>query len=250
MSRRDCAPARETRSPIVEAPLPGRGSLASSGGMMPSTTTGTSPIPSSRILRSTAFRRRTTALACSELARSNRRSRAKQGRRRLGRPSAPARWWSRCFGPEASGSGRRRTPRPRTGPADVAGRQRRRPARASSLLVGTSGYSGTSTGLPTGYSGVRGESGGGPGVSGGSVRSVGVDARTEEGPAAIRAVHARNGLAGVFGGNVHISGDLLDDGDVQLKGGDLADQFELVGCLEAEPGTVVVIAGDDKVRVW
>ena len=55
MSRRDRAPARETRSPIVEAPLPGRGSLASSGGMMPSTTTGILPIPSSRILRSKAF---------------------------------------------------------------------------------------------------------------------------------------------------------------------------------------------------
>ena len=46
-----------------------------------------------------------------------------------------------------------------------------------------------------------------------------------------------------------MSGNLLVDGDVQLKGGDLAEQFELVGGLEAGPGTVVVIAGDDRVRV-
>ena len=76
-----------------------------------------------------------------------------------------------------------------------------------------------------------------------------MDARTDHGPAALRAVHAHNGIAGEFGGNVHVSGDLLVDGDVKLKGGDLAEQFEVVGALDAEPGMVVVIAGDDRVRV-
>ncbi len=110
------------------------------------------------------------------------------------------------------------------------------------------GIFGKSTGTE-GFSGVHGESIGGPGVSGTSDGSVGVDARTDHGPAALRAVHARNGIAGEFGGNVHVSGDLLVDGDVQLKGGDVAEQFEVVGVLDAEPGTVVVIAGDDRVRV-
>jgi hypothetical protein len=89
------------------------------------------------------------------------------------------------------------------------------------------GVFGTSTGNE-GFSGVHGECVGGPGVSGTSFGSVGVDARTDHGPAALRAVHARNGLAGEFGGNVHVSGDLLVDGDVKLKGGDLAEEFEVV----------------------
>ena len=110
------------------------------------------------------------------------------------------------------------------------------------------GVFGTSTGNE-GFSGVHGESVGGPGVSGTSFGSVGVDARTDHGPAALRAVHARNGLAGEFGGNVHVWGDLLVDGDVKLKGGDLAEEFEVVGTIDVEPGMVVVIAGDDRVRV-
>jgi hypothetical protein len=114
----------------------------------------------------------------------------------------------------------------------------------SSLHVGVFGQSNGNEG----FSGVHGESVGGPGVSGTSAGSVGVDAKTDHGPAALRAVHAQNGLAGIFGGSVHISGDLLVDGDVQLKGGDLAEQFELVGRLPAEPGTVVIIAGDDKIQ--
>ena len=118
-------------------------------------------------------------------------------------------------------------------------------------VLGTSphiGVFGASTGNE-GFSGVHGESIGGPGVSGTSFGSVGVDARTDHGPAALRAVHARNGLAGEFGGNVHVSGDLLVDGDVKLKGGDLAEEFEVVGTIDVEPGMVVVIAGDDRVRV-
>src|SRR5678815_5182813 len=49
------------------------------------------------------------------------------------------------------------------------------------------GVFGQSTGSH-GFSGVRGESEGGPGVSGASVGSVGVDAKTQNGPAAVRAI--------------------------------------------------------------
>jgi hypothetical protein len=51
---------------------------------------------------------------------------------------------------------------------------------------------------PKGFAGVRGQSDGGPGVSGASNGSVGVDAMTQTGPAALRAIHAGNG-PGVIG---------------------------------------------------
>ena len=50
-----------------------------------------------------------------------------------------------------------------------------------------------------GFSGVFGESKTGPGVSGSSTSSVGVDAKTESGPAALRAVHAGASGSGVLG---------------------------------------------------
>src|SRR5208283_1134844 len=121
-------------------------------------------------------------------------------------------------------------------------------AGAGVLGIGpNNGVLGQSTG--SGFAGVSGESKTGPGVSGSSTNSVGVDAKTVSGPAALRAIHAGGGLAGDFGGNVHITRDLLVDGDVKLTGGDLAEQFGVVGPLAAEPGSVVVLAGDDQVRV-
>ena len=78
------------------------------------------------------------------------------------------------------------------------------------------GVFGTSTGTE-GFSGVRGESKGGPGVSGASIGSVGVDARTATGPAAMRAIHEGNGLAGEFQGDVHISGALRADGHLHVS---------------------------------
>jgi hypothetical protein len=100
-----------------------------------------------------------------------------------------------------------------------------------------------------GFSGVVGESATGPGVSGTSRSSVGVDAKTDSGPAALRAAHAGGGLAGLFDGQVRVMRDLLVDGDVQCNGGDLAEQFGVVGAVAVEPGSVVVLAGDDRVRV-
>src|SRR6185503_15910747 len=58
------------------------------------------------------------------------------------------------------------------------------------------GVIGQSTG--NGFSGVFGESKTGPGVSASSASSVGVDAKTQSGPAAVRAIHAGNG-PGVLG---------------------------------------------------
>jgi hypothetical protein len=113
----------------------------------------------------------------------------------------------------------------------------------------SNGVHGKSTGDGRGSAGVFGEAIDGPGVSGMSQGSVGVDARTQSGPAALRAIHLGGGLAGDFGGDVHVTRNLIVDGDVQLTGADLAEQFGVVGALPAEPGTVVVLVGDDLVRV-
>lgn len=51
------------------------------------------------------------------------------------------------------------------------------------------------------------------------------------------------GLAALFDGDVSVTGD------VQLVGADLAEQFGVVGGLAAQPGCVVVLTGDDEVRV-
>jgi hypothetical protein len=60
---------------------------------------------------------------------------------------------------------------------------------------------------------------------------------------------AATGFAGFFKGHVGVTGNLTVNGDVFLTGADLAEQFSVVGDVAAEPGCVVVLAGDDCVRV-
>ena len=105
------------------------------------------------------------------------------------------------------------------------------------------GVLGTSTGSE-GFSGVHGESNGGPGVSGESVGSVGVDAKTQSGPAALRAVHAGGGVAGLFGGDVRVTRNLIVEGDIQLPNADCAEDFDIVGPVQVDPGTVMVLGAE------
>jgi hypothetical protein len=98
-----------------------------------------------------------------------------------------------------------------------------------------------------GFSGVFGESMTGPGVSGSSASSVGVDAKSATGPAALRAVHTGGGLAGLFGGDVrvtqklHVDGDIEVKGDITLPNGDCAEDFDIANARAVEPGTVMVL---------
>jgi len=98
-----------------------------------------------------------------------------------------------------------------------------------------------------GFSGVFGESATGPGVSGSSTSSVGVDAKSQSGPAALRAVHAGNGVAGLFGGDVRITRTLLVEGDIDVHGdirlanADCAEDFDIADGTAVEPGTVMVL---------
>jgi hypothetical protein len=126
------------------------------------------------------------------------------------------------------------------------------------------GLTGGNSGVPTDISasGVWGDSNLGPGVSGTSSASAGV---VGQGPIGILgATHGTNagtvlgnlsGFAGFFIGNVGIDGSLNVNadvnviGDVKLLGGDVAEEFGVVGDVEAEPGSVMVLAGDDSVRV-
>jgi hypothetical protein len=101
-----------------------------------------------------------------------------------------------------------------------------------------------STESTTGGHGVMGRAtGGGAGVVGEGTKGIGVAGITDSGEAAVRGHHKGGGFAGFFEGNVGVTGD------VKLIGQDLAEEFEVVGELEAEPGCVVVLAGADNVRV-
>lgn len=113
------------------------------------------------------------------------------------------------------------------------------------------------------------------GVEGVSVSGTGVHARSDQGEAvhaettsatvaAVAAVNlnAESGAAALYArkegaagdaafldGNVHITGVCTVEKDIRLTGADLAEQFELVGEVDAGPGDVVVLAGQDEVRV-
>jgi hypothetical protein len=126
------------------------------------------------------------------------------------------------------------------------------------------GLTGGNSGAPTDItaSGVWGDSVLGPGVSGTSSVSAGVIGQGTIGVLGATATVNAGGVldsvrdfAGFFVGKVGVDGDLNVNrdvtvvGDVKLLGGDLAEEFDVVGELDAEPGSVMVLAGDDQVRV-
>jgi hypothetical protein len=155
----------------------------------------------------------------------------------------------------------------------------------------SNGVHGKSTGDGKGSSGVFGEAIDGPGVSGQSERSVGVDAKSTSGQAALRAVGTgatvgalgqSNSGVGVFGvsqtndgvraestsgnglsafsqtgtgifakGPVNagfFEGNVAVTGDITLGGGDCAEDFDVVGSGDIEPGTVMVMNEEGALR--
>ncbi len=74
--------------------------------------------------------------------------------------------------------------------------------------------------------------------------------------AALRVRNPGNGYAGFFHGLVGVDGqfnvndDIVVGGDIKLLGGgDLAEEFDVVGDVEADPGSVMVLVGGDNVQV-
>ncbi len=76
---------------------------------------------------------------------------------------------------------------------------------------------------------------------------MGMDAKTREGPAALRAVHGAGGVAGLFGGDVHVTKTFRVDVDIEVKGdicltnADCAEDFDIANGCAVEPGTVMVL---------
>ena len=129
--------------------------------------------------------------------------------------------------------------------------------RAGVIGVNTAGVG--VRGLSEGHDGVQGfakndqrtgvvgtNTGRGTGVMGQCENGVGVHAMSTNGTG---VVASGGRLAGLFDGDVEVTGIIRVKGDVQLLGADLAEQFDVVGDLAADPGCVVVLAGDDEVRV-
>jgi hypothetical protein len=114
----------------------------------------------------------------------------------------------------------------------------------STANVGVSGHS-------TANIGVVGESQGGEGVRGVSHNRdhggvVGVCVSPDGGTGVYGKCDSGN--AGWFDGNVLVSGVVSVKGDLVLLGADLAEQFGVLDGADVEPGSVVVLAGDDCVR--
>jgi len=135
--------------------------------------------------------------------------------------------------------------------------------------TGVAGTSKTAHGVfgetesPPGFgSGVFGlHHGAGDGVTGFSENGIGIVGTHGQGgtlAGEFRGAVSVQGNLGVDGdlsvkgnlqGNLGVRGDISVTGDVKFVGADLAEQFDVVGDLAADPGCVVVLAGNDQVRV-
>jgi hypothetical protein len=116
----------------------------------------------------------------------------------------------------------------------------------SATLSGVWGHSQTGAGV-TGSCvsgpGVQGSSSGADGVIGRSTSTqhAGVSAINETNGAHAYGLWARGTPAGNFEGNVIVHGDIQVTGDVTLNNMDCAEDFDICGTEEIEPGTVMVI---------
>lgn len=88
-------------------------------------------------------------------------------------------------------------------------------------------------------------------VHGTGVAGLGSDLHTT-----LRVRRSGLGFAGFFHGLVGVDGqlnvndDVVVGGDIKLLGGgDLAEEFDVVGDIEADPGSVMVLVGGDNVQV-
>ena len=74
-----------------------------------------------------------------------------------------------------------------------------------------------------------------------------MDAKTQTGPAAIRAVHAAEWSGGPLRGRradhrtLRVDGDLDVKGDIRLTNADYAEDFDMADAVTVEPGTVMVL---------
>jgi hypothetical protein len=131
----------------------------------------------------------------------------------------------------------------------------------SNSSYGVSGASDSSNGVygaSTTGTGVFGTSTSGNGVSGSttgtSASSYGVVGSSTNGGAGVCGIGGAKSLAGQFQGNVEINGDITNVNtitvktDVVLTGADCAEQFDMQSTAQPEPGTILVIDDEGKLR--
>jgi hypothetical protein len=110
------------------------------------------------------------------------------------------------------------------------------------------------TGINLNGTGVSGQDLSGTGVSGTSTTGIGVSGSTNTGVGVQGACKDPKGLAGKFTGDVEIDGDITGVNnitvkkDVILTGADCAEQFDSYDTITPEPGTIVVIDDEGRLR--
>jgi len=110
------------------------------------------------------------------------------------------------------------------------------------------------TGINLNGTGVSGQDLSGTGVSGTSVTGTGVSGKATLGVGVQGICKDPKGLAGKFTGDVEIDGDITGvnnitvKNDVVLTGADCAEQFDMYDSKLPEPGTIVVIDDEGKLR--
>lgn len=119
------------------------------------------------------------------------------------------------------------------------------------ISTSSNGVEGTSTGTGASGIGVLGTSAGTGtscyGVWGQAANGIGVRGDTVNGTAGVCGSSSGTGLAGRFDGNVQINGTATAQ-DVVLSGADCAEQFDMHDATAPEPGTIVVIDDEGKLR--
>jgi len=74
-----------------------------------------------------------------------------------------------------------------------------------------------------------------------STNGEAVHAETRSAQVAAMAAFNPDGVAGHFGGNVHVTKNLTVDGDIVLTGADFAEDFDTANADFSEPGTVMIL---------
>jgi hypothetical protein len=114
------------------------------------------------------------------------------------------------------------------------------------LSHGTDAVAGISD-APGGHSGVYGRNDiqDGNGVTGTSVNGRGLMGLSDNNI----GIFAKGGqFAGVFEGNVFVSGNITTKGDVFLTNADCAEEFDIIEAAQVEPGTVMVLDQEGALR--
>ena len=92
-------------------------------------------------------------------------------------------------------------------------------------------------GVSAGHTGVEGNSTRGSGVFGSSQSNPGVEAHSDRGP----GVFAIGNPAGLFEGDVTVTGNITTNDVFVVGGGDCAEEFDIAEAVEIDPGTVMVL---------